>query len=1073
MSPKLSIITLFRSPVKTILTFLLLFAVSFALFSRVGEYAASAQEFARMAEGYRGIGLVEAAPPEFIDIRTPFYVTGSYYNPDHPDGTWEDTRYKALTAEQMDAIVKLPYVASTPTRYMTAGISKHYMRRDSSTRWYNYAQRYVFETDFGAENMANTYSPSYMNFDTARQRDFTFESTNAVALTGKPLGPDIFDGHLRVWFFTVDHEPSQATGERIEDLAYWLGEPHNSHWVDWQGGMYLFNSRVSSISTGSFGPNYSNMLIHGDRYVVFTNSYIRLDSHFNRIPIFYYDFFVGDAVAERLTDLIIPLKGQPDNYLETEAFAGTKRMIDIINADHHTLDVVYTRDTADIQRFNDVKMAITDGRGITPEDDGKEVCVINRWFAMENGLKVGDILSLGLCDKLFDQHAGLGAVAYTDGRYATPVKDVELEIVGIYTDFDTTQQRGVIPYWSYSDNTVFVPLSLLPESANVANVPVKPGAFSVVVKAQDISAFLKKTAPKIADMGLTMHFSDGGWPLIEKEYLETQRVSLIAIAVLLGAVFAANVLVTYLFILQRKREYAIMRATGCEKWRANRALLLPLMVVAAAAVLSGSVAAWINTSRSISVAAAEGASVPVPLALGCIVGNLAFLLAAAWIGLWRVSKLPLLTLLQAGAQAKAKTKRMTKSSTAKTGKAKDKDVAASTAADSGTPIVLPTFSAANIPPVPSERKQSALKHVSLYTLRNIRRTWLKSALSILVAAALFAAVGQFAAVRQATKDLYVAMPIKAIFAGEVDNFTLSRAEYSELLKNPYYEYSSNILFNEKTLTTTNDLERFYKDTPISITYAEGYGPDNMHYADDPDTKLCVLFDDYMDELGVALGDTVPLFAMQKSGPPQRGEYTVIGRAAFDTERTMPADVLVPPGKPFTTLYGAYTQVEYTIVDNFQIGAFREYLAEYLPSLNTGTLIFYMNTEELEKVANNIRLFDVLFPIVAAILALTGGLLAGLMLMQSAKEASLLRALGTTKRRTRSMLAGRQLLLCVVGSAIGLALLVLYNGSVKMNGIAHTLSLCAGVNGACYLVAILAGAFVVTRRNVLELLQTKE
>ena len=59
MKPKYSLKTLYRSPVKTILTFILLAAVTFALFSQVMEYTIASREMQKAAERYEGIATAE------------------------------------------------------------------------------------------------------------------------------------------------------------------------------------------------------------------------------------------------------------------------------------------------------------------------------------------------------------------------------------------------------------------------------------------------------------------------------------------------------------------------------------------------------------------------------------------------------------------------------------------------------------------------------------------------------------------------------------------------------------------------------------------------------------------------------------------------------------------------------------------------------------------------------------------------------------------------------------------------------------------------------------------------------
>ena len=133
-------------------------------------------------------------------------------------------------------------------------------------------------------------------------------------------------------------------------------------------------------------------------------------------------FFVtlSDASTFNWFPQITPLKDLPENYLELDEFAPLREMIEITNADIHTLDVVYTDDMSSIMRFSEGDMVITEGRMLTEEDiaNGSAVCVLNHRFLNRNNLKIGDKITLNLGDKLFEQNPVIGAVASVRERYA-------------------------------------------------------------------------------------------------------------------------------------------------------------------------------------------------------------------------------------------------------------------------------------------------------------------------------------------------------------------------------------------------------------------------------------------------------------------------------------------------------------------------------------------------------------------------------------------------------------------------------------------------------------------------------
>ena len=107
--------------------------------------------------------------------------------------------------------------------------------------------------------------------------------------------------------------------------------------------------------------------------------------------------------------------------------------------------------------------------------------------------------------------------------------------------------------------------------------------------------------------------------------------------------------------------------------------------------------------------------------------------------------------------------------------------------------------------------------------------------------------------------------------------------------------------------------------------------------------------------------------------------------------------------------------------------------------------------------------------VSALIALG---LALLLVIQSAREAAILRVLGTPKGKTWVMLGGGQVLLCLLGLLLGLAALTLLRQDVAAVLGGPSL-LCAGLYLAGSLCGTIAGAAYVTKDKALELLQVKE
>ena len=121
---------------------------------------------------------------------------------------------------------------------------------------------------------------------------------------------------------------------------------------------------------------------------------------------------------------------------------------------------------------------------------------------------------------------------------------------------------------------------------------------------------------------------------------------------------------------------------------------------------------------------------------------------------------------------------------------------------------------------------------------------------------------------------------------------------------------------------------------------------------------------------------------------------------------------------------------------------------------------------------NIRLLSVLYPVTAALSVLIAAGVSVLLLLQSAKEAAALRAMGCTKARVGAMLSFQQALPCLFGVLIGFAGMAVLRGGIEGVLSGNTL-LCAGLYlaGAALGAAFTSAALV--RRKPMELLQVKE
>ena len=353
MKAKYSLKTLYRSPVRTILTFILLAAVTFALFSQVMEYSVAKREMEKMVELYDGALNVSQVKFKSGDRSTPEYIytddrVPQGILPDEVYNKFKNLGYAPMTEEEIEKISSLPFISYVDTRYTTSGVSD-FRRIDGDNRYYDYTNVCVIEADV---KFFNEFSKQLV-------------VTNLTLVGGEPIANSRFD----------------------EADIYISGEPKHAARLDSDMVYWRTNGRAVSMGVNSsmYDREYLQTLNVGERYIFV----LRYEDDLTNDPDI-YTYNLTDPFIYGQCEAIYPLEGEPKNYLETEKFAPLKEYINIIESDQYTLDVVYTKNINSIRYFADKTIGIAEGRAITIEDteNGNNVCVISHTLAKEYELEV-------------------------------------------------------------------------------------------------------------------------------------------------------------------------------------------------------------------------------------------------------------------------------------------------------------------------------------------------------------------------------------------------------------------------------------------------------------------------------------------------------------------------------------------------------------------------------------------------------------------------------------------------------------------------------------------------------------
>ena len=383
MKPKLSLKTLLRTPVKTFLTFLLVAAVSFGLFSQVAEYAMTAREFEDNIGMYYASVSVEAEPASYRKLKFPYYLeTDERVNATGIDKLNEQG-YKLITAEQTEKIAAMSYVSTVYKRYMTAGAAEDFYRLDDTPKnvtngtayspnsFYDYCARLV------VEGTVDRYKDGISDITDPMKMYRVYSISDCRVLAGQAELEDLLLAGDRIEFITVQNEwlgeqfasdSNVPKGERLEDLNL-------------RAGTISIGDRIINVYFGTykyFG-NYIDELLQPGRRYVFTLRYERTGHGLQGQNIGLYDW-----VTEPWCPAVWDITDAPENYLELEEYAPLKLLTELTNTDIHTLDVVYADDMSVRRQIENGSMKIAEGRWLSTDDtaDGADVCVISNIFGL-------------------------------------------------------------------------------------------------------------------------------------------------------------------------------------------------------------------------------------------------------------------------------------------------------------------------------------------------------------------------------------------------------------------------------------------------------------------------------------------------------------------------------------------------------------------------------------------------------------------------------------------------------------------------------------------------------------------
>ena len=834
----------------------------------------------------------------------------------------------------------------------------------------------------------------------------------------------------------------------------------------------------------------------------------------------------------------LPVEPGESVNLESPELDGLREELELLRENLSAMLVVGTKDMSAMPNVQQVSKTyyLAEGRWLDRNDDRntRKVCVVHQEFANFRGLSVGDTITLTLRNLEPANLGEEGCYGYIlDGEKWENWRDFStqtetFEIVGLYGMIS----RNYGGELTCHNTVMYIPDSCMPEGFG-ADPETMVWAYSFVLKSsQDEAAFLEENREALEELGYSVSFVENHSENFWASVTPMRQSATFSAVVFAGVLLLGLVLAAFLYLLLRRRDFAILRAMGVPNGPAARGLLGPVALLGLLGIAAGSIPAWGYAMRKTAetlatISGPEGVEVSVELSRLYLVGICAcvwaLLVAFVAIGAGRLSRRPALELLQGAAGGRKKRKKTSQ----KPRQLEEKPGKVSQPGKARLVENVPTWQVQTDALKGLPRGRGPGMGVSgWYVLRQIRRAPLKSALAMALALGFVVALGWMdltAERSQAEADrLYETTVVEAKITQSnpsmsvgtsniINKSTVDAILETGLVQDVYLEsrlghsfvapfaadnadmeYDESRMIRNVTYYGLNQPEAYCARNGIEITYAPGW--DDGIFTEEwslDDTKKreipVVLSTNMLTQLGLELENEFYAECDQtKNGNGGRsyGRYLVVGQytgqASMEGDPVLLGLSALLAAEERLALEPAYSVAEFVLdpVKNRELSARREELKELVAQPNAGALdlTLVLWDEELTQVVGpleqNVRLMSVLYPVTAALSVLIAIGVSVLLLFQSAREMAALRAMGCTRRRVTGMFSCQQGLLCLLGILLGLVALGALRGGMEGVWKGKTL-LCAGL----YFLGATIGAMVTStglgRRKPMELLQIKE
>jgi ABC-type antimicrobial peptide transport system permease subunit len=265
--------------------------------------------------------------------------------------------------------------------------------------------------------------------------------------------------------------------------------------------------------------------------------------------------------------------------------------------------MTYTEDLLSVPDFFNGIAAITKGRPFNQQEyeNGSKACVISQELAAMEAISIGDMIHISVTDYIpfIDFRSGCRFDPSYDLNTRTYLPEEFYTVIGFYK----TKNSNLNDPQYFNNNTIFVPLKSCPTQLSPESSPIVYYTFktSFVLSSPDkkyeLLEDLKARNFNFDKFNITVY--DQGYEqirMILKNMMDSSISLLLICAVTIILVLA---LLVYLYLIRRKREFALMRVMGETKHKASLIFYLGILLIGILGTLIAGVLAGIISENQV------------------------------------------------------------------------------------------------------------------------------------------------------------------------------------------------------------------------------------------------------------------------------------------------------------------------------------------------------------------------------------------------------------------------------------------------------------------------------------------